>query len=442
MNVWMVLYAMVSSVGALETESVDVRARSLEDYITEALEHNIDLQAWRAVVLSKQAGVSASGYLPEPTISAGAFALPIETKVGPQRMKLGVQQRLPWFGTREINREVSSSILEQAQWALVEQENNLVLELTSLWFPMVELRQEIDVLNRHTTILETVEQVVQRRLESGQGTLSDMIRADIQRQDLVVKVDLATQELALLQQQFNLLCNADLNRMLNIPTDFDVVERDFVKQDEGQDEGQDDEGQDDEGQDVGSLETGVHQNPSVQRIQSQQSQIDGERRLAETLFHPTFTVGLEYVVVGQAENGVNGRDAVVPMVGVQLPIHREKYRAVVSEKQYLQQAVRLQQEATVQRLSSKWKAVEFELCRTEQELNLLDAQQQKTERSLDLMMRRYSTDGADFEGLLVLERQLLAYEMEKISVQRRQQLALAKQDHLQGRGGPGERNEK
>ncbi len=428
MKVWMLLYAMVGSVDALETKSGESRAFGLEDYIAEALEQNIELQAQREVVLSTHAGVAASGYLPEPTVSVGVFALPIETKAGPQHMKLGAQQRLPWFGTRELNREVSSSMLEQAQWRLVEQENDLILALKSLWYPMVALRQEIDVLNRHNTLLETLEQVVQRRLEGGQGTLSDMIRVDIQRQDLVLKVDLAKQELALLQQQFNLLCNVDPNRVLEVPVEFDSVGV-GVKNGEVH------------SQHVDAIEADLYQNPTVHRIQSLETQVDGERRLAKTLVHPTFVLGVDYVVVGQAENGVDGRNAVVPMLGVQVPLYRDKYRAMVSEKEHQQQAIRLQQEATIQRLFSEWRGADFEVRRTQQELELLDAQQQKTEQSMDLMMRRYSTDGADFEGLLVLERQLLTYEMERISVLRRQQLALATQEFVQGNRNQGGHHE-
>merc|ERR1711974_383443 len=37
--------------------------------------------------------------LPDPTFSFGYFISPVETRVGPQRAKVGLTQMFPWFGT-------------------------------------------------------------------------------------------------------------------------------------------------------------------------------------------------------------------------------------------------------------------------------------------------------------------------------------------------------
>ena len=44
------------------------------------------------------AGAQRVGWLPDPTVSYGYYFEGVETRVGPQTHRVGVRQRLPWFG--------------------------------------------------------------------------------------------------------------------------------------------------------------------------------------------------------------------------------------------------------------------------------------------------------------------------------------------------------
>ena len=54
---------------------------------------------------------------------------------------------------------------------------------------------------------------------------------------------------------------------------------------------------------------------------------------------PSFKVGFDYTFIGKGENNLAGKDAFVfPIVGVRIPLYRNKYKAMVQEVMYLESA--------------------------------------------------------------------------------------------------------
>src|SRR5690606_14644794 len=60
--------------------------------VTESPALRASLERWRAAALR----IEPARRLPDPMVSYGFYALPVQTRVGPQRHRLSVRQDVPW----------------------------------------------------------------------------------------------------------------------------------------------------------------------------------------------------------------------------------------------------------------------------------------------------------------------------------------------------------
>ena len=147
---------------------------------------------------------------------------------------------------------------------------------------------------------------------------------------------------------------------------------------------------------------------------------------------PKFGVGLDYVMVGEGTINVpdNGKDVVMPMISLSLPIFRGKYKAAVKEAQFIQSAISSYKEDFENNLVSSYEMTWYELDRANQLIDLYHAQITKTEQAITLLLTAYSNSGKDFEEVLRMQQELLKYQMAETIALKEYYTALAKLDYL------------
>lgn len=384
------------------------RAESLEYYLEEAGRNNLSLQAKYQQYQAFQERSNQAGYLPEPTVSAGVFVQPVETKVGPQRGKIGVQQMLPWFGTISQKKNLAINQAELKKQEYLVAKNELFLQLKSIWYPMITLNQKIKVMEKNLEILETYHQIATKRLESGSGNMVDIIRIEMKKEALETDVQLAEEKLVLMSSRFNLLCNAEENRKLEFPEEIET-EEEFA-------------------------EDFTH--PKLEHFSLQLDGLEIKKDLAQKQFMPSFGFGIDYVFIGESSMEVadSGKDAIMPMMSVRVPIYRAKYKSKLQELEHMEKSITLSQQAFEQKLDSTILGVDYEQERFEQLLALYQEQTKKLEQSIEILLISYSNSGKNFEGLLKVQQELLKYQLAELEIQKDHQLALARKEAIMGEG--------
>jgi len=128
---------------------------------------------------------------------------------------------------------------------------------------------------------------------------------------------------------------------------------------------------------------------------------------------PNIGVGLDYVVVGEP-SGMSaadaGKDVLMPMVSVSIPLFRKKYDAAEKEARFMQESYTLQKENVLNSLSSEFDRTMFEIS---QQLILMELYRQQvttTQQSLNLLFSSYGNSGKEFEEVLRMQQKLLQYE--------------------------------
>ena len=148
---------------------------------------------------------------------------------------------------------------------------------------------------------------------------------------------------------------------------------------------------------------------------------------------PKLGVGLDYVMVGKRSDATltdNGRDVLMPMISITIPIFRSKYNASVKETQLMQESYSYQKEEVANGLLSNYELIWFEIKQQQQLLSLYKQQMQTLQQSLNLLYTAYGNSGKEFEEVLRMQQQLLKYQKMKATALSQYQIALAKINYI------------
>jgi len=179
-------------------------------------------------------------------------------------------------------------------------------------------------------------------------------------------------------------------------------------------------------------------NPMLEELDLKIASSEASEEVAYKQGLPKFGVGLDYVMVGErtdlasdmAAPQDNGKNALMPMVSVSIPIFRSKYKAAVKEAQLMQESFALQKEDFANTLTSNYEMSWFEIQQQQELLELYDQQIQESNQALNLLFTAYGNSGKEFEEVLRMQQQLLKYEKMKATAETQYQIALARLNYL------------
>jgi len=127
---------------------------------------------------------------------------------------------------------------------------------------------------------------------------------------------------------------------------------------------------------------------------------------------PGFGLGLDYVVVGERSDvdlPDNGKDAVMPMVSVSLPIFRKQYKAARQEAQLMRESFELRKEDVKNTLRADLESAQVQVYQKAELAQLYEKQIVETGHVLELLQEEYANSGADFDEVIRMQQQLISY---------------------------------
>jgi outer membrane protein TolC len=278
----------------------------LADYLAWAEDHNpaVARAVGRSDALRHRAG--GAGALPDLKFGWGEMIVPVETRVGPQQRVLSLSQNIPWFGTLGLKEEVAG---KQADAALVGVRGQLLRvrhEIRAAWFDLAHLQGEISIINGNLALARQAETATRSSYESGAGSFGDVLAAQIEVEKLAAS-------LAGLKDRIRPVTSR-LNQATGLPQDHPTpqVEKEALNQ-------------------AGFVLPPVtiirtileDRNPELAALRLE---MEGRRQslnLAGKAGYPDLTLGVDYIMTGQAANeGIpdSGKDPVIARLGVSIPL--------------------------------------------------------------------------------------------------------------------------
>ncbi len=132
---------------------------------------------------------------------------------------------------------------------------------------------------------------------------------------------------------------------------------------------------------------------------------------------PMVGLGVNYSLINRSEmsaSPMNGRDMIMPMVSVTLPIYRKKYRAMRTEAGLLSTAASQNLQSVSNSLQSEYYQALQMYEDARRRVRLYESQYQLASRSLDLIMKSFAVSSSGLTDVLRVQQQTLDYELKQV----------------------------
>ncbi|NMM48262.1 TolC family protein [Marinigracilibium pacificum] len=364
--------------------------QSFEDYYKIALENNPGLKAKHHQFEASMQRIDQATSLPDPTFSFGYFISPVETRVGPQRAKLSLSQMFPWFGTLKAKGNSAAIAASGKYQELLNAQSQVYQKLAGYYYPLYELDKKIFILEQNIELLETYKSIALIKFENGQVPMVDVLRTDL-------LINKSETEITILEKQKSTY-TVGFNSLLNRAPDTTVVISDTI---------------------IISQEKLLYRSdslfdnhPLVKSYEFQAAASEAQIDAITAQSKPGFGVGLDYVIVGDAPMPVedSGRDIIMPMVSISLPIFGGKYKAAKNEAKAMAESYNQMRLQSINDFQSGYSLTSFKMEKALDKLNLYDKQIQNLKQMLNLQFKAYANSGENFEELLRIQQELLEYQ--------------------------------
>ncbi len=430
---------------------------SLQFYLETAAKNNPTLLQKFDEYKAALQKIPQAGSLPDPDISLGVFLSPMELLAGNQVADIRLMQMFPWFGVLKYAKDEMSLMAKAKYETLRDAKLQVFYDVQRTWYDLNKVRQNIRISEKNIEILHTIERLAIVRFKaapagngaatsnrisspspsqnsssgssgmnsmggnsgnsagtvsnqaatsmsgstmgssSGSSGLSDIYRIQIEISDLQNNIEL-------LKTQWN-TSTAQFNSYLNRPQSAFVTVPDTLKS---------------ENFDPSLLaisDSILKNNPMLGMLQFEQKSLKARKQMVTKMSYPMIGLGLNYSLINKnamSTSAMNGKDMLMPMVAATLPIYRKKYKAMREEADLLKLANTQNYKATANLLQTEYYQAIQLYQDAQRRVKLYAGQSQLASKSLDIMLKSFSSSGASLTDILRVRQQTLDYEYKQV----------------------------
>ncbi|RLD70163.1 MAG: hypothetical protein DRI87_08715 [Bacteroidetes bacterium] len=304
----------------------------------------------------------------------------------------------PWFGQLKANADVATEQAKAKYEAFEETKSKLFFEVKSAYYDLYFTQKAIDILLENIAILHTFSELSLIKIEAGLSSSVDQLRIDMDLADLENKLALLKDRAWYQTVYFNNLLNVDNSETIYFPDTLPEPDMEFSKQD--------------------LLDSIMQNNHRLTKLDYELSAFENKETAVRKLGAPNINIGIDYIFVGKSDNpnleaGLSGKDAIVfPRIGLTIPIYRKKYKSMVQETVYQQEAVTDRRVAQTNVLESLLEKTYNEYRDANRRLDLFKRQTALARQAMEILQTDFATGKTDFVEILRMENKLLKYALE------------------------------
>ncbi|HUH48158.1 MAG TPA: TolC family protein, partial [Arenibacter sp.] len=160
-------------------------------------------------------------------------------------------------------------------------------------------------------------------------------------------------------------------------------------------------------------------NPMLGMINEEGLAYKAKSEMDRKMSYPMVGLGLQYMVVGKnsdpmfAMGDMNGKDMIMPMVSMSLPIFRKKYNAQQKESELWWKSSEEKFNNTLNTLKSEYYGVKSQLDDAERIVRLYEKQSMLAHTTYNLIIKEFVVGKSDLTNVIQVQRQLLDYRLKK-----------------------------
>ncbi|MCK5685397.1 TolC family protein [bacterium] len=392
-----ILFLLIFSVTTLNAKK-KLKYRHLEDYLIYAKKNNPKIKSSLEKAKSIKERMKQVISQPDPNLKYAYSVEEVETRVGPQKQKIGISQKFITGGKLKLKgkRSYFQSKIAEEEYNQVVSEIFFAVKKTYLEYYYIT--KEITISEETLNLLKYIEIITITKYKVGQISQPEVLQIQVELGKLENRIKTLVEFRKTISGKLKYLINLKSKNVF--PYDLIVDKFSISKS-------------------VSEITEWIRKsNPEIKRLNQKIKLMGVNHTLALKMNVPDITASLDYIDTGRSLFGNpldNGKDPIVFMVSVNLPFRKNKYRAAAREVTTMRKSIRLEKEEVINRL-------EFELERSIFKINdalrraslYRDSLIPKAVHSLKVAQTAFINGKTDFismfEPLKVMLELHLAYE--------------------------------
>lgn len=369
-------------------------AQQLETLIEEALANNPEIHKFQLQYSIASEKTNEVNTIPNTEFSVGYFVSEPETRTGAQKAKVSVKQMVPWFGSITARENYVSSLADAKYQDIVIAKRKLVASVSQSYYNLYALKAKQQVLDENIDLLETYETMALTSVTTGKASAVDVLRLQMRQNELERLNQVLTHDYLAEQTFFNKLLNREGSMVVDLINELAIpLENDLVNLQDLQ----------------------LH--PELTKYDKLYLSIEQSELLNQKESSPMFGFGLDYIAVAERPDmsfSDNGKDIVMPMVSLSIPIFNKKYRSQTKQNELWQQEILAQKQERLNKLESILdKAINNRIAaRISNDTQAKNLKQAKNAE--EILIKSYETGTIDFNDVLDIQELQLKFQIDQI----------------------------
>ena len=384
--------------GSAYATGIDNKEDSLAVYIAEAIRNNPGLRSEYQAYQAQMANAQGAGVLSDPQLSVGLFPQAMHHVNGKQLATITIMQMFPWFGTLKAGREQMEYKAQEAYQKFREKSLSTAFNVEKQWYSILATQEKVKAVKQKRALLNDIKKVaiyLYKNYTAGRDTkMSDQLRLDAEEERLKEQTESLETQLTLQKQQFNITLHRQPNAALSLPDSITLRQMPTFNWTEIE-----------------------RNNPKLAQYSAIQKAFKSQEEQTRAKGMPMIGVGLQYMLNGKVdmpmEPNMNGKDMVMPMVSVTIPIYRKKITSAIHSAQLMERSAAYNYQSQLDALQSTYLSIEQRADDIKRKLKLYESEVSLLNRTLELMQKEYATGAASLTDILQTTRESIDYDLLK-----------------------------
>ncbi|APG65921.1 MULTISPECIES: TolC family protein [Tenacibaculum] len=373
---------------------LNIQSQELQSYLEQAMANNPAIQKFELQYNIASEKVNEVNTLPNTEFGVGYFVSEPETRTGAQRFRISIKQMLPWFGTITSRENYISSMADAKYENIVIAKRKLITSVSQSYYNLYANKAKQKVLEKNIKLLETYETLALTSVEVGKASAVDVLRLQMRQNEMQQLKDVLEQQFLAEQTNFNKLLNRDKSVTVNVINELNIPSENF---------------------EINTDNLVLH--PELLKYDKIYQSVEKSELLNQKENNPMIGFGLDYVNVAKRPNmsfSDNGKDILMPMVSVSIPIFNNSYKSKTRQNQLQQQEILAQKQERKNTLETILdqainNRISSRISYKTQTKNLKQAKNAE-----EILIKSYETGRIDFNDVLDIQELQLKFEMNQI----------------------------
>ncbi len=369
-------------------------AQQLETLINEALENNPEIQKFELQYKRVSEKVNEVNTIPNTEFGVGYFVSEPETRTGAQRFKVSAKQMVPWFGTITSREDYVTALADAKYEDIVIAKRKLMASVSQSYYNLYTNQAKQEILSDNIKLLETYETMALTSVEVGKASAVDVLRLQMRQNDLQQLKDVLQQQFLAERTNFNNLLNRKNDVVVTVVDSLTIPIEDF---------------------EIKTENLSIH--PELVKFDKLYQSVEKSELLNQKESSPMIGFGLDYINVSERPDmnfSDNGKDIVMPMISVSIPIFNKKYKSISKQNELEQQEIYYQKQERLNSLKTVLDKALNERISARISHKTATKNLKQARDAEQILIKSYETGTINFNDILDIQELQLKFQINQI----------------------------